>query len=168
MTWPFTDSAVFFHLSIAFEEVCGCWAHMQNVLLTPVYKPEIWLFSPRTTRIRGWASVSPQYVQCRSVVGLYGAAAERPLDSLPALLPCSSRQNCKWLVGVEDDHMWQLMCRVVGNMCQRQRTLTYIQSEACLNHMGEEKVAFWIRSSLAHFNFRAYIVLFFCLYKFPY
>lgn len=41
--------------------------------------------------------------------------------------------------------MWQLMRRVAGNMCQRQCTLTYIQSEAFLNHMGKEKVAFWIR-----------------------
>lgn len=77
----------------------------------------------------------------------------------PALLPCLSQQNCKWLVGVEDDRMWQLMRRVVGNMCQRQCTLTYIRSEACLNHMGEEKVAFWIRSSVARFNFQNLFVL---------
>lgn len=48
------------------------------------------------------------------------------------------------------------MRRVVGNMCQRQCTLTYIRSEACLNHMGEEKVA----SSVARFNFQTHVVLF--------
>ena len=45
--------------------------------------------------------------------------------------------------------MWQLMRGVAGNMCQRQCTLTYIQSEAFLNNMEMEKVAFWIRYSLA-------------------